>query len=76
MEKKNNQKHHSEDKEEEKKELIKTIETLKIDEGLQPSQLITQQQDPIVAIEKELRVKLDHDTKDFLRQEVADETSY
>jgi len=49
---------------------------LKIEEALQPSQLITQQQDPIVAIEKELRVKLDHDTKDFLRQEVADEPTY
>jgi len=35
-----------------------------------------QQQDPIVAIEKELKIRLDQDTKEFLRDAAKDEPTY
>jgi hypothetical protein len=58
--------------------LIRTIESVKIDDSgiIQPSNLITQQQDPIVAIEKELKVRLDQETKDKLREIAIDEATY
>ena len=67
--------------EEEKKasELIRQLDstTLEGSEQIIPSSaLITQQSDPIIAIEKELRVKLDPDTKDKLREIAAGETNY
>jgi hypothetical protein len=43
---------------------------------ISPSALITQQQDPIVAIEKELKIKLDADAKEALRTLAANEPSY
>lgn len=43
---------------------------------MQPSQLLTQQQDPVVAVEKELKTRLDQDTKDLLRQHAIEETTY
>ena len=78
MEKKND--HAQQDQEEEKKELIKTIESVKLEEtkggsGV-VSQLITQQMDPIVAIERELRIKLDPETRDTLREISADVPLY
>jgi hypothetical protein len=66
MEKKND---HSQQQEEEKKELIKTIESIKLDETGVVSKLITQQYDPIVTIEKELRFKIDQETKEALKAE-------
>jgi len=57
--------------EEEKKELIKTIESIKLDESGVVSKLLTQQLDPIVTIEKELRTKFDQETKDQLKLEAA-----
>jgi hypothetical protein len=38
--------------------------------------LITQQQDPIVVLERELKVKFDQDKKDELRALAADEPTY
>ena len=54
---------------------------MNLDEGgdhqiISPSALITQQPDPIVAIERELRVRLDADLKEELRTLAADEPSY
>jgi hypothetical protein len=65
------------DLEEEKKELIKTIENVKLEEtkGV-VSTLITQQQDPIVAIERELGIKIEADTKDKLREITAEVPLY
>ena len=40
------------------------------------SQLITQQLDPLVAIERELKVKLDPETKEKLREISASEPTY
>ncbi len=62
--------------EEEKKELIKTIEAVKLDDSGVVSKLLTQQQDPIVTIEKELRIKFDQETKDVLKQGAAGEESF
>lgn len=59
-------------------ELIKTIEKASLEDGAQltESQLLVQQQDPIVAVEKALGVRLDSDTKDLLRQEASSEPTY
>jgi hypothetical protein len=62
--------------EEEKKELIKTIESIKIDDSGVVTKLITQQFDPIVTIEKELGMRFDQETKDQLKQEAASADSY
>jgi hypothetical protein len=68
----------TQDLEEEKKELIKTIESVKLEEtkGGVVSTLITQQQDPIVAIERELGIKIEADTKDKLREITAEVPLY
>jgi len=59
-------------------ELIKAMEKAQLEDGAQltESQLLVQQQDPIVAVEKALGVRLDADTKDLLRQEAATEPTY
>ncbi len=60
--------HEEEEKKGNEQPLITKIESLNLDEANQqiisPSALITQQQDPIVAIEKELKVRLDADLKE------------
>jgi hypothetical protein len=60
--------HEEEEKKGSEQPLITKIESLNLDEVNQqiisPSALITQQQDPIVAIEKELKVRLDADLKE------------
>jgi hypothetical protein len=60
--------HEEEEKKGSEQPLITKIESLNLDEANQqiisPSALITQQQDPIVAIEKELKVRLDADLKE------------
>jgi hypothetical protein len=60
--------HQEEEKKGGEQPLIRQIESINLDESNQqiisPSALITQQQDPIVAIEKELKIKFDADTKD------------
>lgn len=71
MEKKNDHQ-----QEEEKKELIKTIESVKLDDSGVVSKLLTQQQDPIVTIEKELKIKFDQDMKDALKQVAAGEEKF
>jgi Myristoyl-CoA:protein N-myristoyltransferase, N-terminal domain len=65
---------HQQEQEEEEKKVTRTLEAVALDE--QPSQLLVQQQDPIVAIEKDLGVKIDQDTKDLLREKAADEPTY
>ena len=71
MEKKNDHQ-----QEEEKKELIKTIESVKLDDSGVVSKLLTQQQDPIVTIEKELKIKFDQDMKDALKQVAVGEEKF
>ena len=60
--------HEEEEKKGSEQPVITKIESLNLDEANQqiisPSALITQQQDPIVAIEKELKVRLDADLKE------------
>jgi hypothetical protein len=65
------------DEQKQQQELIKTIEKVTLDEAqLTESQLLLQQQDPIVAVEKALNVRLDADTKELLRNDAASESTY
>ena len=73
MEKKGDQ---SQQQEEEKKELIKTIESIKIDESGVVTKLLTQQPDPIVTIEKELGTRFDQDFKEELKKHAESADSY
>ena len=61
--------------EEEKKELIKKLESTSLEETHQPL-LVQHEQDPILAVERDLKVKLDQDTKEILKEMAATETSY